>query len=98
MDHGAQDAHVRHVGDLGNLEALDVYYPSSATVAEIYLVDHVISLSTAAERGVLYRAVVIHEQADDLGLGSHEDSKKTGNSGTRVACGIIALVPSYQNY
>ncbi len=30
---------------------------------------------------------------DDLGTVDDEGSKKTGNAGGRVACGIVALVP-----
>lgn len=91
-NHGAQDSDERHVGDLGNIEAFDIDYP--LTVAEFYLVDFLISLSAESERGVLHRSVVVHEKADDLGLTEGEDSKKTGNSGSRVACGIITLITS----
>lgn len=38
---------------------------------------------------VMHRAVVIHEKADDLGKGGDEGSKKTGNAGARIACGVI---------
>ena len=89
--HGDREAEERHVGDLGNIEALDIDHPVSDTVAEMYLVDRVISLSTISQRGVLFRSVVVHEKPDDLGLGDHAESSKTGNSGGRIACGIIKL-------
>jgi Cu-Zn family superoxide dismutase len=87
-DHGGLDDHVRHVGDLGNVDAM------GDSFADLFLFDHLISLSPKSDRSVLHRALVVHEKADDLGLGSHADSKKTGNSGSRVACGIITLTPS----
>lgn len=34
-------------------------------------------------------SVVIHESQDDLGLGNDAESKKTGNSGKRIAYAII---------
>lgn len=40
------------------------------------------------------RAMVVHAGIDDLGKGTGdklEESKKTGNAGARVACGVIAL-------
>jgi hypothetical protein len=87
-DHGDVGHHVRHVGDLGNVDSM------GDSFADIFLFDHLISLSSKSDRSVLHRALVIHEKADDLGLGNHADSKKTGNSGSRVACGIITLTPS----
>lgn len=35
------------------------------------------------------RSIVIHENEDDLGLGMNEESLLTGNSGKRIAYGII---------
>jgi superoxide dismutase, Cu-Zn family len=87
-DHGGLGDHVRHVGDLGNVDAM------GDSFADLFLFDHLISLSPKSDRSVLHRALVVHEKADDLGLGGHADSKKTGNSGSRVACGIITLTPS----
>ncbi len=37
------------------------------------------------------RSVVVHAEEDDLGKTNHPDSSKTGNSGARVACGVIGL-------
>ena len=90
--HGDRESLERHVGDVGNVEAVDIDHPRSATRAHVYLVDWLISLVPGNERTVSNRAVVVHEKPDDLGLGQADDSKKTGNAGGRVACGIITLV------
>ena len=56
--------------------------------------DAIISLGDGGPSDVADRAIVVHAGEDDLGLGvgdKAEESKKTGNAGARVACGIIKL-------
>ncbi|XP_018320041.1 superoxide dismutase [Cu-Zn]-like [Agrilus planipennis] len=82
-DHGAPDADVRHVGDLGNVEAGDM------GSAKVNITDKLISLS--GEHNIIGRTLVVHADPDDLGVGGHELSKTTGNAGARLACGVIGL-------
>jgi Cu-Zn family superoxide dismutase len=72
----------RHIGDLGNIKSL-----GCDTVTEINIVDPLIKLR--GNTNILGRSIIIHEGEDDLGLGGHELSKTTGNSGNRIACGLI---------
>lgn len=72
---------IRHVGDLGNLEA------NSSGVATFNFTDSVISLSGAND--IIGRAVVVHEDEDDYGLGGDEGSLSTGNAGARIGCAVI---------
>lgn len=77
---------VRHVGDLGNVKA-----DSDGTV-RVKIVDTILSLN--GENSILGRAVVVHEGEDDLGKGTGDleaGSKKTGNAGGRMACGVIGI-------
>lgn len=75
--HGAAGARERHAGDLGNLH----FDPSGNAKVDI-TVDG-ISLSRDRPDGIIGRAVIVHAQTDDL------MTDPTGNSGDRVACGVI---------
>jgi Cu-Zn family superoxide dismutase len=82
QDHGPAPSHrhtVRHTGDLGN-----IHMPSSgAPFKKTYHVRH------TSVKDLWGRSLIVHADKDDLGLGTHEDSKTTGHSGARIACAII---------
>ena len=81
--HAGPADEVRHVGDLGNIEA-------NAEGKAIYdAEDHLINIYGATS--VVGRSVVVHAGVDDLGKGGNEESLKTGNAGARVACAVIGL-------
>jgi superoxide dismutase, Cu-Zn family len=74
--HAGPDVTERHVGDMGNVQA------DASGKAKLEYVDHEISL-TNDQRSVIGRSVVVHAKADDL------KSQPAGDSGARVACGVI---------
>ncbi|KAK2717056.1 uncharacterized protein LOC136039552 isoform X1 [Artemia franciscana] len=84
LDHGAKESYARHVGDLGNIIA------DQNGVAHIDTIDDIASLT--GHYNILGRAFVVHEKEDDLGRGGDDGSRKTGNAGGRLACGVIGLV------
>ncbi|EYC36413.1 hypothetical protein Y032_0898g2932, partial [Ancylostoma ceylanicum] len=86
MRHGGLTSAIRHVGDLGNIVA------NANGVATIDITDTIISLRSGSPNDVVGRALVIHADRDDLGLGNSPLSGTTGNSGPRVACGIIRRI------
>jgi len=81
----------RHLGDLGNIQ-----FDENGR-AEFNFVDYFIELS--GPYSIIGRGLVLHQNEDDLGYpgrralqsGSltEKESLKTGNSGKRIACGII---------
>ena len=50
------------------------------------------SLYEESPNSVLYRALVIHAGADDLGRGNDQESLKNGNAGAYVSCGLVMPV------
>ncbi|XP_063992840.1 copper chaperone for superoxide dismutase [Diachasmimorpha longicaudata] len=79
--HGGPDDDItrRHVGDLGNIVA------DNSGRARFRLQDKVLSVDD-----IIGRSLVITQDFDDLGKGDSSKSKVDGNSGRRLACGIIA--------
>lgn len=69
---------LRHVGDLGNLEA------GAEGTATYSRVDPLAALE--GPNSIVGKAVIVHADEDDL------TSQPTGNAGGRVACGIVTLV------
>jgi Cu-Zn family superoxide dismutase len=81
--HGGQDDPERHVGDLGNLETDEngnAHYKHNSPL-----------ISLSGKYSVVGRSCVVHADEDDHGRGNFPDSKTTGHSGARIACGVIAL-------
>ena len=77
--HGAptDEESEHHAGDLGNISA------DESGNAELRLSDT--ELEIDGERGVVGRAIVVHEGEDDL------VSQPSGGSGNAVACGVVEL-------
>ncbi|KAF2807136.1 superoxide dismutase [Mytilinidion resinicola] len=81
--HGAPEDEERHVGDLGNFKT-DGQGNGTGTVTDSFI-------KLIGPNSVVGRTVVVHSGTDDLGRGGNEESKKTGNAGTRPACGVIGI-------
>jgi len=75
--HGGPSDTARHVGDLGNITA------SITGIATFEFVDSHLSLS--GENSIIGRSMVVHAGEDDLA------SQPSGNSGGRIACGVIGI-------
>ena len=89
QQHGGPFDKVRHVGDFGNIKTDEKGNGFMAMDDE--------QITLFGEKSIIGRSVVVHEKEDDLGRGENEESKKTGNSGARLACGIIGLTDKFKN-
>ena len=76
--HGGSSGTERHGGDLGNLEA-DSYGDAIINV-EV----EGVSAAAGGSNSVVGRGLIVHADPDDL------KTQPTGNSGKRLACGVIA--------
>ena len=74
--HYSQSA--RHAGDMANLTA------DASGVAKYSYTSDALSVAGGAANGVIGRAVVVHRDPDDY------KSQPAGNSGPRIACGVVA--------
>ena len=94
-NHGGPKSKERHVGDLGN-----IIVDKNGNIVNKRFKDKKIKLKGI--NSIIGRSVVIHQFEDDLGEGGidkhtgeiinkkdYEESKKTGNAGSRIACGVI---------
>jgi len=81
-NHGGINSKERHVGDLGNIIA------DENGIINIKFNDNMIKLR-GKKSNIIGRAIVVHEDIDDNGLGGFDDSLTTGHSGARLSCGII---------
>ncbi|MDC0668378.1 superoxide dismutase family protein [Nannocystis radixulma] len=78
-DHGAPKAARHHAGDLGNLAGAG---SGKQTTLDMNIEGFTLD---SGPRGILGRSVVVHAAPDDY------TSQPAGNSGARVACGVIRL-------
>ncbi|TSL34580.1 Extracellular superoxide dismutase [Cu-Zn] [Bagarius yarrelli] len=76
--------HPAHPGDFGN------HVASNGTIKQILIIK---GGTLFGGQSILGRAVVIHEKEDDLGLGTNEESKRSGNAGKRIAGCVIGISP-----
>lgn len=79
--HGAADGAKRHGGDLGNLTA----DANGDATWNVTLDSGRIGIGKLAANTIAGKALVIHADPDDLA------SQPAGNSGKRVACGVITM-------
>ena len=75
--HGAPMDIMRHTGDMGNIVA------DEQGNAHLDYVDNMMTLE--GENSIIGRSVIIHKGEDDF------KTQPTGNSGARVACGVIGI-------
>ena len=83
-DHGdsPENGGTRHTGDLGNISL----GPGGKPFEKYY------RLKNLPLNELYGRSVIVHADEDDLGHGSHDDSRTTGHSGARIACAIIGRI------
>jgi Cu-Zn family superoxide dismutase len=69
-----------HAGDLGNIKTDEKGECNMSIKTNKFTIDE-----------ILGRSIIIHQDEDDLGLGTFNDSKTTGHSGSRIACSVIGI-------
>ncbi len=77
--HGKWGASEFHLGDIGNVQ-LDQSGKGSITLQTDSW-----SIGTGAENDIVGRGIIVHDGTDDY------TTQPTGNAGSRIGCGVIAL-------
>lgn len=85
-NHGGPNDEQRMVGDLGNIEA------NERGKSSIRLEDRLVKL--IGPHSIIGRSIVITSDEDDLGRGGQELSHIHGNSGQRIAGGVVGISES----
>ena len=71
----------RHTGDLGNIEI------NTRKAQKYFKKSYVLEGVTCED--LWGRAIIVHADEDDLGMGGFPDSLTTGHSGARIGCAIF---------
>lgn len=79
QDHGNPQAQPHHAGDMLNVKS------DAQGVAEVDIDNPDVSLQTGQPNDILGKALVVHAKPDDY------TTQPSGNSGDRIACGVIAV-------
>lgn len=82
-NHGAPEDEERMVGDLGNVTV------DADGNCSVHKEDKMVKL--IGPHSVIGRSIVLYSGEDDCGRGGHELSLVTGNSGSRIACGVLGI-------
>lgn len=83
MGHGGLQGDIRHQGDMGNL-----LIENGKTSKNQFQTSN---MTLFGDDSIIGRTCVIHQNQDDLGKGDNAASKINGNSGTKLACGIVQM-------
>lgn len=79
--HGGPEHAQHHAGDFGNLNA----DASGNAAMQVSLPLSQVTLAKDAPNSIIGKGMIVHADPDDL------KTQPTGNSGKRVACGVISL-------
>jgi len=82
-NHGSPDDEERMVGDLGNVVV------GADGKCLVFKKDSVVKL--IGPHSIIGRSIVVYAGEDDCGRGGHELSLTTGNSGGRIAAGVVGI-------
>lgn len=79
QNHGNPQAQPHHAGDMLNVKS------DAQGVAEVDIDNADVSLQTGQPNDILGKALVVHAKPDDYA------TQPSGNSGDRIACGVVAI-------